>query len=94
LLGLLFEPLAVQAADIARCEQRRLHLPCLNQVEAFSPRGHRAARETAMTTLERALSSILELIEKARVAGNSLALDTLMQRKDAICAALAAPEQH
>jgi hypothetical protein len=47
-----------------------------------------------MTTLERALASILELIENARVAGNSLALATLTQRKDAICAALAAPEQH
>jgi hypothetical protein len=47
-----------------------------------------------MTTLEQALASILELIEKARVAGNSLALATLVQRKDTICAALAAPEQH
>jgi hypothetical protein len=47
-----------------------------------------------MTTLEQALASILEMIEKARVAGNALALTTLVQRKDAICAALAAPEQH
>jgi hypothetical protein len=53
-----------------------------------------ALREKAMTSLEQALASILELIEKARVAGNSLALATLMQRKHAICAALAAPEQH
>ena len=44
-----------------------------------------------MTTLERALSSILELIEKAKDAGNSLALATLMQRKDAICAAIRYP---
>jgi hypothetical protein len=47
-----------------------------------------------MTTLEQALASILELIEKAKAAGNSLALATLMRRKQAICAALAAPEQH
>ena len=47
-----------------------------------------------MTSLEQALASILELIEKAKAAGNSLGLATLMQRKDAICAALAAPEQH
>jgi hypothetical protein len=47
-----------------------------------------------MTSLEQVLASILELIENARVAGNSLVLAALMQRKDAICAALAAPEQH
>jgi hypothetical protein len=47
-----------------------------------------------MTVLEQALASILDLIEKARIAGNMLALEALMQRKDAICAALAAPEQH
>jgi hypothetical protein len=47
-----------------------------------------------MTSLEQVLASILVLIEKARVAGNSLALATLIERKDAICAALAAPEQH
>ena len=51
-------------------------------------------REKAMTSLEQALASILEMIEKARVAGNTLVLATLMQRKDTICAALAAPEQH
>jgi len=45
-----------------------------------------------MTTLERDLASVLELIEKARAAGNGLALATLLQRKQAICAALAAPE--
>jgi len=47
-----------------------------------------------MTSLEQALASILELIERARIAGNTLALTALLQRKDAICAALAAPEQH
>jgi hypothetical protein len=47
-----------------------------------------------MTSLEQALASILELIEKARAAGNTLVLTALMQRKDTICAALAAPEQH
>ena len=47
-----------------------------------------------MTTLEKALASILELIEKAQAAGNALLLETLMQRKHAICSALAAPEQH
>lgn len=47
-----------------------------------------------MTTLEQALAGILELIDKARVAGNTLVLAALMQRKEAICAALAAPEQH
>jgi hypothetical protein len=73
---------------------RREHLLCVNQVGAFSSGGHQAVREKAMTTLEQALASILELIEKARVAGNSMTLATLMQRKDAICAALAAPEQH
>jgi hypothetical protein len=71
-----------------------MHLRRVNQVGAFSPGGHQQLREKAMTTLEQALAGILELIEKARVAGNSLALATLMQRKDAICAALAAPEQH
>ena len=45
-----------------------------------------------MTNLERDLTSVLELIEKARAAGNGLALATLLQRKQAICAALAAPE--
>jgi hypothetical protein len=47
-----------------------------------------------MTTLEQALASILELIEKAKAAGNALALAALTQRKESICAALAAPEQH
>ena len=51
-------------------------------------------RGKLMTSLEQALASILELIEKAKAAGNSLALATLTARKHAICAALAAPEQH
>jgi hypothetical protein len=46
-----------------------------------------------MTNLEQALANILNSIEKAKIAGNSLALAGLMQRKDVICAALAAPEQ-
>ena len=46
-----------------------------------------------MTNLEQALANILELIEKAEIAGNSLALVALLRRKDVICAALAAPEQ-
>lgn len=45
-----------------------------------------------MTSLERDLAQVLELIEKARAAGNGLALATLLQRRQAICAALAAPE--
>jgi hypothetical protein len=46
-----------------------------------------------MTNLEHRLASILESIEHARAAKNALALVALLQRKDAICAALAAPEQ-
>jgi hypothetical protein len=46
-----------------------------------------------MTSLELALARILETIEKAREAGNSLLLTELLQRKQAICAALCAPEQ-
>jgi hypothetical protein len=45
-----------------------------------------------MTDLEQALASILESIENAKHAGNSLVLSALMQRKGTICAALAAPE--
>ena len=47
-----------------------------------------------MTNLERALASILESIEDARSARDALGLAALLQRKDAICAALAAPEHH
>jgi hypothetical protein len=47
-----------------------------------------------MTALEQALAGILDMIEKAKIAGNNLAVATLLQRKHAICAALAAPEQH
>jgi hypothetical protein len=46
-----------------------------------------------MTSLELKLASILELIEHARAARDALALAALLQRKGAICAALAAPEQ-
>ena len=46
-----------------------------------------------MTSLERALANILVAIEDARAARNALVLATLLQRKDAICAALTAPEQ-
>jgi hypothetical protein len=66
----------------------------LTQLGPSLPVVIQALREKAMTSLEQALASILELIEKARVAGNTLVLATLMQRKDTICAALAAPEQH
>ena len=45
-----------------------------------------------MTNLEQALANILSSIETAKIAGNSLALASLSQRKDVICAALAAPE--
>ncbi len=45
-----------------------------------------------MTSLERDLAQVLELAEQAKASGNGLALMTLMQRKQAICAALAASE--
>jgi hypothetical protein len=45
-----------------------------------------------MTSLERALASILKSIEDARTEKDALALAGLLQRKDSICAALAAPE--
>jgi hypothetical protein len=45
-----------------------------------------------MTSLELTLGSILGSIEKAKDAGNSQVLGALLQRKDTICAALAAPE--
>jgi hypothetical protein len=45
-----------------------------------------------MTGLEHQLASILQSIEQARDARDALALAALLQRKDAICAALAAPE--
>jgi len=47
-----------------------------------------------MTILEQTLARILGLIETAKAGGNSLALAALIARKHAICAALAAPEQH
>ena len=46
-----------------------------------------------MTCLEHTLASILESIEHARAARDPLTLVALLQRKDAICAALSAPEQ-
>ena len=46
-----------------------------------------------MTGLEDRLASILDAIERARAARDALALVSLLQRKDAICAVLAAPEQ-
>jgi hypothetical protein len=46
-----------------------------------------------MTSLEVKLASLLELIGQARAARDPLVLAALLQRKDAICAALAAPEQ-
>ena len=41
-----------------------------------------------MTSLELKLASILGLIEQARAARDALLLAALLQRKDAICAAL------
>ena len=46
-----------------------------------------------MTSLEEALAGILKSIEETRECGNSQALAALLQRRQAICAALAAPEQ-
>jgi hypothetical protein len=46
-----------------------------------------------MTSLEQALAGILELIEKAKSAGNTFAVAELLRRKEVICAALCAPEQ-
>ena len=45
-----------------------------------------------MTCLEHTLASILDSIERARLTRDALTLAALLQRKDAICAALAAPE--
>jgi hypothetical protein len=46
-----------------------------------------------MTGLEQTLAAILKAIEDARGSGNPHALVALMRRRDAICAALAGPEQ-
>ena len=46
-----------------------------------------------MTNLEQALAMIIDAIAHNRASGNSHALGTLLRRKEAICAALAAPEQ-
>jgi hypothetical protein len=45
-----------------------------------------------MTSLEQLLSSILELIQKASLAGDHGVLAELVQRKQVICAALGAHE--
>lgn len=45
-----------------------------------------------MTTLERTLATVLDAIEHATAAKDALALVTLLRRKQAICAALGAPE--
>jgi hypothetical protein len=45
-----------------------------------------------MRNLEHVLAEILKLIEHARTEKDASALDTLLQRKEWICAALAAPE--
>ena len=46
-----------------------------------------------MTNLERTLASILTAIAEADAAGLSPMRAALVRRRDAICAALAAPEQ-
>jgi hypothetical protein len=46
-----------------------------------------------MTSLELTLAHVLAAIEQAKSAGNAHALIALLQRKHAICEALAAPEQ-
>ena len=46
-----------------------------------------------MTSLELSLAHVLASIEQAKAAGNAHALIALLQRKHAICEALAAPEQ-
>ena len=46
-----------------------------------------------MTNLERALAEIFGAIEQAGGSGNPQVLAALLRRKQAICAALAAPEQ-
>lgn len=45
-----------------------------------------------MRNLEHVLAEILREIEHARTANNASALDALLQRKESICAVLAAPE--
>ena len=48
---------------------------------------------SSMTSLELTLANVLASIEQARSAGNSHVLTALLERKRAICEALAAPEQ-
>jgi hypothetical protein len=45
-----------------------------------------------MTSLEQTLAAIYASIANARASGNSQILAGLLARKEAICAALAAPE--
>jgi hypothetical protein len=49
--------------------------------------------QNAMTSLELMLADVLASIEHAKSAGNVHALVALLQRKQVICQALAAPEQ-
>lgn len=46
-----------------------------------------------MTSLEQTLACVLDAIEQARRAGNARMLRAFLDRKRAICGALAAPEQ-
>ena len=46
-----------------------------------------------MTSLEQELARILRSIEDTKETGYTQALNMLLRRKHAICAALAAPEQ-
>lgn len=46
-----------------------------------------------MTSLEHKLACLIQLIEQAKLAGDARALAALVRRKEAICTALAAPEQ-
>jgi hypothetical protein len=46
-----------------------------------------------MTSLEQTLASVLDSIEQARKGGDSRMLGSFLDRKRAICGALAAPEQ-
>lgn len=47
-----------------------------------------------MTSLEQTLATLLHAIEQAREVGNSRMLQLLLDRKNAICRALAAPEHN
>ncbi|MDX2205598.1 MAG: hypothetical protein NW223_22800 [Hyphomicrobiaceae bacterium] len=47
-----------------------------------------------MTDLERTLALVVAALAEAREKGDALRITHLMRRRDAICAALAAPEHH